>query len=161
MLEIFGTKPYDSSGLYCRMTHTWVCWDHLLAGSMSNQSPSPRSWWCIRSCSDPSSPRRTASSLCWGTSTQSSSDDSQTRTESCVRRSPSVWARPLRRRQTTPSCLGRRPGGNCIKIGLPVKSILRDFSREYDFQKTFSLTVNKFSRKTYFYTIHPWPRLFT
>ena len=30
------------------------------------------------------------------------------------------------------------------------------FSREYDFSKTFSLTENQFSRKTYFYTIHPW-----
>ena len=29
-------------------------------------------------------------------------------------------------------------------------------SREYDFQKTFSLTEIQFSGKTYFYTIHPW-----
>ena len=32
----------------------------------------------------------------------------------------------------------------------------RLFSREYDFPKTFSLTENQFSRKTYFYTIRPW-----
>ena len=31
----------------------------------------------------------------------------------------------------------------------------RLFSREYDFPKTFSLTQNPFSGKTYFYTIHP------
>ena len=31
----------------------------------------------------------------------------------------------------------------------------RLFSRECDFPKTFSLTENQFSRKTYFYTIHP------
>ena len=29
----------------------------------------------------------------------------------------------------------------------------RLFSREYDFQKTFSLTENQFSGKTHFYTI--------
>ena len=29
------------------------------------------------------------------------------------------------------------------------------FSRELDFQKSFSLTENKFSRETYFYTIRP------
>ena len=29
----------------------------------------------------------------------------------------------------------------------------RIFSREYDFPKTFPLTENQFSRKTYFYTI--------
>ena len=47
-------------------------------------------------------------------------------------------------------------GANCIKIGLPGKSILkRLFPREYDFQKTLSLTENQFSGKTYFYTIHP------
>ena len=45
-------------------------------------------------------------------------------------------------------------GMNCIKIGLPGKSILGDyFQREYDFPKTFSLTENQFSGKTYFYTI--------
>ena len=37
------------------------------------------------------------------------------------------------------------------KIGLPGKLILRDYF--YDFPKTFSLTKNPFSRKTYFYTI--------
>ena len=31
----------------------------------------------------------------------------------------------------------------------------RLFSREKDFPKTFSLTENQFSRKIYFYTIHP------
>ena len=36
---------------------------------------------------------------------------------------------------------------NCIKIGLPGKLILGDFP------KTFSLTENQFSGKTYFYTI--------
>ena len=30
------------------------------------------------------------------------------------------------------------------------------FSREYDFPKTFSLTENQFSGKTYFYATHPW-----
>ena len=33
---------------------------------------------------------------------------------------------------------------------------LRLFSRKYDFPKTFSLTENQFSGKTYFYTIRPW-----
>ena len=32
----------------------------------------------------------------------------------------------------------------------------RLLSREYDFPETFSLTENKFSGKTYFYTIRPW-----
>ena len=32
----------------------------------------------------------------------------------------------------------------------------RLLSRESDFQKTFSLTENQFSGKTYFHTIHPW-----
>ena len=32
----------------------------------------------------------------------------------------------------------------------------RLFSREYDFPKTYSLTENQFSGKTYFYTIRPW-----
>ena len=32
----------------------------------------------------------------------------------------------------------------------------RLFSRECDFRKTFSLTENQFSGKTYFYTIPPW-----
>ena len=32
----------------------------------------------------------------------------------------------------------------------------RLFSREEDFPKTFSLTENQFSGKTYFYTIRPW-----
>ena len=101
---------------------------------------------------------------------------------------------------------GMPTGANCIKIGLPGKSILRDyfqeipfllmrisfhfsgktffyttrpcsmcvnwrqlyknkssrkidsqrlFSREYVCGKTFSLTENQFSGKTYFYTIHP------
>ena len=35
----------------------------------------------------------------------------------------------------------------------------RLFSREYDFPKTFSLTENQFSRKTYFYTIASRRRL--
>ena len=40
------------------------------------------------------------------------------------------------------------------KIGLPGKfKSRRLFSREYDFLKTFSLTENQFSGKTYFYTI--------
>ena len=34
----------------------------------------------------------------------------------------------------------------------------RQFSREYDFLKTFSLTENQFSGKTYFYTIRPCSR---
>ena len=33
----------------------------------------------------------------------------------------------------------------------------RLFLREYDFPKTFSLTENQFSRKTYFYTISSRP----
>ena len=40
--------------------------------------------------------------------------------------------------------------GSSRKIDTP-----RLFSREYDFPKTFSLTENHFSGKTYFYTIHP------
>ena len=48
-----------------------------------------------------------------------------------------------------------RAGTNCLKIGLPGKSILGDFFFEENrtFPKTFSLTENQFSRKTYFYTI--------
>ena len=47
-----------------------------------------------------------------------------------------------------------QPGMSCIKIGLPRRiNSQRLFSREYDFQKTFSLTEYRFSRKTYFYTI--------
>ena len=47
-------------------------------------------------------------------------------------------------------------GMNCIKIDLPKINSRRLFSREYDFPKTFSLTVNQFSGMTYLYTIHPW-----
>ena len=48
-------------------------------------------------------------------------------------------------------------GGNCIKIGLPGKSILGYyFQSNGTYPKTFSLTENQFSGKTYFYTIHPW-----
>ena len=36
----------------------------------------------------------------------------------------------------------------------------RLFSREYDFPKTFSLTENQFSRKSYFYTIDPRLRIY-
>ena len=42
------------------------------------------------------------------------------------------------------------------KIGFPGKTdSRRTFSREYDFLKTYSLTDNQFSRKTYFYTVAP------
>ena len=44
-------------------------------------------------------------------------------------------------------------GGNCIKIGLAGKLILR--SRSHILLKIVS--ENRFSWKTYFYTIHPWP----
>ena len=36
----------------------------------------------------------------------------------------------------------------------------RLFPRECDFPKTFSLTKNQFSGKTYFYTIRPWRQLY-
>ena len=42
-----------------------------------------------------------------------------------------------------------------IKIGLWKIDSQRLLSREWDFLKTYSLTENQFSGKTYFYTIHP------
>ena len=46
-------------------------------------------------------------------------------------------------------------GKNCIKIGLNGKTILRDYLKRIGLSKTFSLTENQFSGKTYFYTIGP------
>ena len=47
-------------------------------------------------------------------------------------------------------------GTNCIEIGLPGKSILRDFFQvNMTSRRPFLLTENQFSGKTYFYTIHP------
>ena len=47
-----------------------------------------------------------------------------------------------------------KPGMNCIKIGLPGKSILRDYFQEnMTSQRPFLCTENQFSRKTFFYTI--------
>ena len=54
---------------------------------------------------------------------------------------------------------GVRTGGNCIKIGLPGKSILRNYFQENrTFPETFYLTENQLSGKIYFYTIRPWCR---
>ena len=48
-------------------------------------------------------------------------------------------------------------GGNCIKISLPGKLILSK-GKEKVFGKSYSLEIseNRFSGKTYFYTVHPW-----
>ena len=71
----------------------------------------------------------------------------------CWRSSSSRWScRPddSRRRR-------RRPWRQLYKNRSSRKiDSLRIFTRERDFPKTFSLTENQFSGKTYFYTIGPW-----
>ena len=50
-----------------------------------------------------------------------------------------------------------RPGANCINIGLPGKSILKDYYQEKSTSRRHFLLLR--IGKTYFYTIRPWAHL--